>query len=131
MLDNLKSKIKLKLRDWLEVSNLEKELDKHKENTYRKITRNENDINYNLQAINTIHTTLENVVHIGTDVRPYGGHSWAVICIEGKMNMVKFVDLDRADARDVLHFVKRYEGGRHCIDAPQSEFFYEGMFKFK
>ena len=89
------------------------------------------EVNHFNQSIDAIHRTVENVVHIGTDVyKENQGHSWAVICVEGKMNLVKFVDLNRQDGRDVLDFLKRYEAGRHCIDTPYKEFFYDGLFKF-
>jgi hypothetical protein len=82
-------------------------------------------------SIDAIHRTVENVVHIGTDVyQSNQGHSWAVVCVEGKMNLVKFVPLDRRDARDILDFLKRFEAGRHCIDTPYKEIFYDGLFKF-
>lgn len=92
-----------------------------------------NDINHLQDSVNTLHNTVENVVHIGTDVRrnEYDGHSWAVICIEGKMNLVKFVDLGRKDMMDVMQFLKRYEAGRHCVDVPYSQMFYDGLFKFE
>lgn len=60
---------------------------------------------------------------------PYG-RSWAVICVEGNINIVKFIDLDTKDARDVLDFLKHFEAGRHCIDVPYKEMFYDGLFKF-
>ena len=89
------------------------------------------DVSNNTYAINTLHTTIENVVHIGTDVRQYNGeHSWAVICIEGKMNIVKFIDLNGRYARDILDFLKQFEAGRHCIDTPSSPMFYSELFKF-
>jgi len=89
------------------------------------------DVSHFQDSVNAIHNTIENVIHIGTDVyQPNQGHSWAVVCVEGKMNLVKFVDLNRQDARDVLDFLKRYEAGRHCIDTPYKEFFYDGLFKF-
>lgn len=80
-------------------------------------------------SIDVLHNTVENVVHIGTDVhRENTGHSWAVVCIEGKMNIVKFIDLHRRDARDILDFLKHFEAGRHCVDYPSS-MFYDGLFK--
>jgi hypothetical protein len=89
------------------------------------------DVCNNKDDINTIHTTIENVVHIGTDVRQYRGeHSWAVVCIEGNMNIVKFVDLNGRYARDILDFLKQFEAGRHCIDTPNSPIFYSELFKF-
>jgi len=91
------------------------------------------DIKYCKEGIDTLHNTIENVVHIGTDVREnYSNreHSWAVVCIEGKINIVKFVDLNRNDGKYVLEFLKQFEAGRHCIDTPRKEIFYDNMFKF-
>lgn len=82
-------------------------------------------------SVDTLHNTVENVVHIGTDAcRVESGHSWAVICVEGKMNMVKFIDLNRKDAREIFDFLKYFEAGRHCVDASYQEMFYNGLFKF-
>jgi len=103
------------LSDWMSMRN--KEL--------------KNDIYHFQESVNTLHNTVENVVHIGTDVRRNDyGHSWAVICVEGKMNIVKFIDLDRKDAREIFDFLKHFEAGRHCIDAFPNHYFYEGLFKF-
>ena len=92
-----------------------------------------NDISHLQESIKILHNTVENVVHIGTDVREYNNdreHNWAVICVEGKVNIVKFVDLNRNDSRYVLDFLKQFEAGKHCIDTPRKELFYNGMFKF-
>jgi hypothetical protein len=89
------------------------------------------EVNHFNQSIDAIHRTVESVIHIGTDVyKPNQGHSWAVICVEGKMNIIKFIDLDRTDAREIFDFLKHFEAGRHCIDTPYKEFFYDGLFKF-
>lgn len=149
MFNKLKVKIRNKLRIYLGIKDLRQDLIDYKKETRQDITNCENNINRHEKNINnhnnlisqfddkveTIHNTVENVIHIGTDVRQtgYGSckeHSWAVVCIEGKMNIVKFVDLDRSDAREVLHFLKQFEAGRHCIDAPCKEMFLEGLWKF-
>lgn len=98
----------------------------------KSINSSANDISHCQQSVNTLHNTIENVVHVGTDVdvNPNYGRSWSVVCIEGKLNIVKFVDLERRDAMDVLRFLKQFEAGKHCIDTPHKEFFYEGLFKF-
>ena len=90
-----------------------------------------NDISHFQESVNTLHRTIENVVHIGTDVKfNEREHNWAVVCIEGKINIVKFIELDRNNAKDMLHILKQFEGGRHCIDTPYKEIFYDGLFKF-
>lgn len=133
------NKLKLKIKGYLGIAKLEEELKmtqrelrEYKTVNKAAIERLFNDINYNAQAINSLHRAIENVVHIGTDVQENrSGHSWAVVCIEGKLNIVKFVDLDRKDAREILDFLKHFEGSRHCIDAPYKEMFYDGLFKFQ
>jgi len=148
-MNKIKSWLKVKLREFLGVGDIESNFKDHetfnnirfsdiendindKVSYLRKlINNNVNDILHCQESINVLHNTIENVVHIGTDVyKPNQGHSWAVICIEGKMNLVKFVDLNRQDSRDVLDFLKRYEASRHCVDTPYKEMFYDGLFKF-
>lgn len=133
------NKLKLRIKRCLDITNLEEELSLtqrelkgYKAVNEVTIKRHSDNINYNAQAIDSLHRTIENVIHIGTDIHEnHHGRSWAVICIEGKLNIVKFVDLDRKDAREILNFLKHFEGGRHCVDAPYKEVFYEGLFKFK
>ena len=149
-MNKFKNWLRIKLRDFLDIRNLESnfkdhetfnsirfadiESDIHDKSSYlRKLINNStNDISHWQEFINVLHNTIENVVHIGTDVavNPDYGRSWAVVCIEGKLNIVKFVDLDRRDGMEVLRFLKQFEAGKHCIDAPHKEFFLEGIFKF-
>lgn len=145
-MNKVKSWIRKRLISFLNIDDLTNLLDKHIDNNdnafkdLRNLTYNLNDntrkeiqqnISHFQQSVNTLHDTVENVVHIGTDVHmPQSGRSWAVVCIEGKINIVKFIDLDRKNAREVLDFLKHFEAGRHCVDAPYKEMFYDGIFKF-
>lgn len=126
-----------KLRKFLYIDDLESSLSEFnayfqtsKSNLEYEIRKINKNISHFQDSVNVLHNTVENVVHIGTDIRHEGKGSWAVICIEGKMNIVKFVDLDRKDARDVMMFLKQFEAGRYCIDTPYKEMFYDGLFKF-
>ena len=134
-MNKFKNWLRIKLKDFLNIGNLESNFKDHetfnnirfsdiekdindKTSYLRKLINNStNDISHCQDSINAIHNTIENVVHIGTDVH-YNGrtHSWAVVCIEGNMNIVKFVDLGRNDARSILEYLKHFEAGRHCID---------------
>ena len=78
-----------------------------------------------------IENTLRSVVSVGADVVPCRNNerSWAVVCIEGKCNVVKFVNLYGEDYRRILDFLKQYEVSRMCIDAPPS-FMFDDVFKF-
>ena len=145
-MNKIKNWIKNKLIMFLGIDKLINLLDKHidnNDNTFRELRSLTYDLNNNIrkelkqdifhfqESANTLHDTVENVVHIGTDVnRNETGHSWAVVCVEGNINIVKFVDLDRKDAREILDFLKHFEAGRHCVDSPYKEMFYDGLFKF-
>lgn len=62
---------------------------------------------------------LTQFVDIGVDVGFHSeDHSWAVICIAGKQEYVKFLPLETRDARDVLRFLKQFEYSRQVIDSP-------------
>ena len=139
MFKKLKAKLKIRLRKYLGIVDLEETFMTYKNFNDKtvfyhrhKIEEFHGSIRSNREGIDALHDTIESVVHIGTDVQrfPNGGHSWAVVCIEGKINLVKFVDLERRNARDVLQFLKQFEAGRHCIDSPEQGFFYNGLFKF-
>lgn len=86
----------------------------------------------NKEDIDILHNTIRNVVSVGADVYHDRGseRSWAVICIEGNYNVVKFIDLHGADYREILNYLKRYEGSRMVVDAPRYLMF-EDAFKMK
>ena len=85
----------------------------------------------NEEDINILHNTIKSVVSVGADIVPNamnGDRSWAVICIEGNYNIVKFIDMHGTDYRYILNFLKQFEGSRMVVDAPNSKYF-ESMFK--
>lgn len=45
-------------------------------------------------------------------------HSWAVVCIAGKPEYVKFIPLSGADARTVIEFLKNFQYSKHIVDSP-------------
>jgi len=145
-MNKIKQWLKIKLRNYLEI---DKDIKTVKDKLINHQVANENqfdnlngwlknkheninnDIVHCQDSINAIHKTLENVIHIGTDVRiNEREHSWAVICIEGKINIVKFVDIGKNDAKYILDFLKQFEAGRHCIDTPYKNIFIDGLYKF-
>ena len=116
----------------IRFSDIEKDINSQISYLRKLINISVNDISHCQESVNILHNTIENVVHIGTDVavNPNYGRSWSVVCIEGKLNIVKFVDLDRRDGMEVLRFLKQFEAGKHCIDTPYIKFFDDGLFKF-
>lgn len=126
---NLKQKIRAKLIKFLDVDMLENNIKTLQDYNNLHNTHIENltdTTNELVLRTNKIHNTLENIVNIGVDVDArHDGRSWAVICIEGNMNIVKFVDLNRSDARHVMDFLKSFEVSKRLIDAPK------GLFDFR
>ena len=62
---------------------------------------------------------ITQICNIGVDVGfTTEDHSWAVICIAGKPEYVKFLPLTYRDAKDVLHFLKQFEYSKQIVDSP-------------
>ncbi|MEK4006540.1 hypothetical protein [Paenibacillus sp. FSL H3-0333] len=125
MFDKLKMNLRNRLKSILGVTDLENELTNFKRTTGSSLNRQEEEIklihkhiqNSNIK-IETLHNTLSNVVSMGSDITPYEGNSWAVVCIEGNHNIVKFFDLSRQDGREMLRMLKSFEGGKYVNDTP-------------
>lgn len=143
MFNKLKAKLRLKLRLFLGISDLEESFIKYRQSNNKDIFNHEmnlkwcgeqfksheNKFEIQNDKIEALHSTIQSVVSIGTDVTTHydKNGSWAVVCIEGKYNVVKFVDLRGQYGRDILQFLKQFEASRYVIDAPMS-FFSKDMF---
>lgn len=112
---------------------LEEQFKELRQKNDRVIVSNENFLN----QFNSIHTksnqvlaTSQNILdqfNLSADLSPYEHHrNWAIICIKGKPEYVKFIDLAHRDARELQMFIKRFEGTNRVIDTPHSELFYRG-----
>lgn len=59
-------------------------------------------------------------------------HSWAVVCIAGRPEYVKFIPLSGTDARTVIDFLKHFQYSKRIVDSPlgfrhmMDGYFYEG-----
>lgn len=63
-------------------------------------------------------TDIENfkkLLDIGVDVYD-GGGSWAVICLKGKRDYIKFVCLKEASIREIQYFLSQFRGADLRID---------------
>jgi hypothetical protein len=45
-------------------------------------------------------------------------HSWAVVCIAGRPEYVKFIPLSGADARTVMNFLRQFQYSQPIVDSP-------------
>lgn len=62
---------------------------------------------------------VNEIVDVGTDIEYHANSgSWAVVCIGGRAEYVKFVRLDARNARNVLDFLKTFQYSNHVVDAP-------------
>ena len=124
-------KLKDKIKKWLfldEVNRLTCLEEKYKEfDNWIKIT----DRIYSLSAeakkdckdsqreLEECRKLLNQICDVGVDVGFRGEeHSWAVVCIAGRPEYVKFIPLNRGDARQVIDFLKRFQYSKHIIDSP-------------
>jgi hypothetical protein len=73
-----------------------------------------------ISARNLLNSHLE----IGVDIHPRSKTSWAVICLDGKPEYVKFIALNNRDIRDIAMFLKQYQGSHNIVDSP---FGYSGL----
>lgn len=103
----IKDKIRDKLRQWLladELLKFDLAEDKYKE--ARKL-------------VDDCHKLINSMTDVGTDVGFHSDdHSWAVVCIKGHSEYVKFIPLSHKDARDVLDFLKRFRYSDRVVDSP-------------
>lgn len=135
LINKIKYNLKQNLRSFIDLDTLERNMDSRDIHNKERISLLEREnalLRHSLrrsnEKIEALHNTLSNVVSMGSDIAPYGrGQSWAVVCVEGKYNVVKFYDLSQKDGREMLEFLKRFEGGRYVNDTPIG-FFPKNMF---
>lgn len=99
-------KIKQRLRQWLGVDNLESE----QRSGYRAVTAANRGLENRISQ-------MEKLVQVGVDIHCQSD-SWAVICIEGKPDYVKFVRLPKDDIRAIQRFLNQFKGRRSVVDVP-------------
>lgn len=63
---------------------------------------------------------MESILDVGVDVSDpkTQEYSWAVICVKGHPEYVKFVNLTGQDASQVLQFLKHFEQSNVTLDSP-------------
>lgn len=62
---------------------------------------------------------LNQICDVGVDVGFRGEeHSWAVVCVAGRPEYVKFIPINRGEAQQVKDFLKQFQYSRNIIDSP-------------
>lgn len=102
--------LKCKIKDWLREEVFKEDID----NIKSMKLQCENTLN----EVNKIKSLYQQITNVGVDVDYYGKNSWAVICIDGHPEYVKFVDLKESEARDIENFLRRFERSNIVVDSP-------------
>ena len=70
-----------------------------------------------LHEVDEMKLLYQSITNTGIDV-DYNRHSWAVICIDGHPEYVKFVDLTGVEARDIKSFINQFGKKKVVVDSP-------------
>ena len=114
-------KIKGKIKEWLFSSEMLriKQLEKQIEESTNRLRLASIQLGNSEKEIEECRRLLTQFVDMGVDVGFHSDdHSWAVICIAGKPEYVKFMPLAHKDAKCVLDFLKQFQYSRQVIDSP-------------
>lgn len=121
-------KLKEKIRKWL-LEILQPDIDALKNEINESNTRlNFATNNYNEAARQCQISTKQNeemkkmynqITDVAVDVGFHDlEHSWAVVCIAGRPEYVKFIPLSGADARTVRNFLRQFQYSQTIVDSP-------------
>jgi len=113
----MKQWIKDKLREFLGIDDLQNDYNLLYSEYIRLLDSHNEYINLNRDVIRR-NDAIVKQFDISVDHLPREDRSWAVVCINGKPEYVKFVDLSGKDARSIHDFLRRFEGTNMTIDSP-------------
>lgn len=121
-------KLKDKLKNWLfkeELNDIQETKKKYDEllksvERAQAITNEARAMHENSHTLlSDCHKFMNSICDVGTDVGfRSNDHSWAVICVHGKMDYVKFVDMHQSDIRSIANFLKKFEYSNRVTDSP-------------
>lgn len=121
-------KLKEKIRKWLleilqpDIDALKNEIDES--NTTLKIAQSSCDeaarqCQISIQQNKEMKKMYNQLTDVAVDVGFHDSeHSWAVVCIAGRPEYVKFIPLSRADARTVMNFLRQFQYSQLIVDSP-------------
>lgn len=121
-------KLKEKIRKWLleilqpDIDAIKNKIDES--NATLKIAQsNCNDATHQLKISTQQNEEMKKMYNQITDVAVDVGfhdqyHSWAVVCVAGRPEYVKFIPLSGADTRTVMNFLRQFQYSQHIVDSP-------------
>jgi hypothetical protein len=114
------------LRNWLfrqEITDI-KRLLTYKEQSRQYIEEARNYFYSSQMAYSDAQRMISKCLDVGID-HGIKSQSWAVICIKGKPETVRFMQLESKDAQELRQFLKHLEGANIVFDSPFSREFYK------
>lgn len=121
--------IKNKIKNWLFKEELQRMQDIEKQhekmysladNVYKSAMRAKEECKKSRELMNSI-------CDVGVDISlGKNEHSWAVVCIKGKKEYIKFMPLNDESVYSVINFLKQFKNSNMVIDSP---FAYSRMVK--
>ena len=133
-------KLKEKLKNWLfkeelnDIKVIKENYDKHilsleRAKALTDEAREQHRKSHDL--LSDCHKFMNSICDVGTDIGfRSADHSWAVICIHGKKDYVKFVDMHQSDIRTIANFLKQFEYSNRVTDSPLSKDYIEHEIRF-
>ncbi len=129
-------KLKDKLKNWLfkeELNDIKETKEKYDEllkavdKAYKMLgkAREMHDESHTL--LNDCHKFINSICDVGTDIGFANDHSWAVICVHGNIDYVKFVDMRQSDIHTIVNFLKSFEYSNRVTDSPLNKRVIEDM----
>lgn len=120
--------IKKKIVNWLlkdelqRLQDIEEQYEKMyslADNAYKSSMRVKDECSKAYQLLDDCQKTMNAVCDVGVDVGMYGyEHSWAVVCVKGKKEYIKFMPLNDESVYDVINFLKKFKYSNKVIDSP-------------
>ena len=107
--------LRCKVKDWLREEVFKEELEDFR---FMKLQCMNASVHSDraLHEVDEMKLLYQSITNVGVDVD--NRYSWAVICIDGRPEYVKFVNLTGAEARDIKSFINRFNKKKVIVDSP-------------
>lgn len=109
--------LKCKIKDWLREEVFKEEIEDFRFMKLQCMNASAHS-DRALHEVDEMKLLYQSITNVGVDADYHGKNSWAVICIDGHPEYVKFVDLKGSEARDIENFLRRFEKSNVVVDSP-------------
>ena len=113
-------KLKDKIKNWLCAEEIDRinRLEKEIHNATDKMRLSSVLLDEAEKEVKACRKLITEICDVGVDVGFHDDHSWAVVCVAGKPEYVKFIPLNSGDTREVIKFLKQFEYSKRIVDSP-------------